>query len=239
MIPVRAAFNRLQGLLSGRRTGVGRVRFGSLRRVTPISRQFGYDRGRPVDRYYIEQFLAKHANAISGNVLEIGDSTYTIRYGENRVTSSDVLHVNDDNPRATIVADLSNAPQIESDQFDCIIITQTLHLIFDLDATVRTLFRILRPGGTLLLTVPGITHVSADRWGTSWFWAFTDQSIRRLFAGVFPESNLQITTFGNILTTTAFLYGLAMEDLRTSELHAHDPHYQLIISLRADRPRDA
>src|SRR5689334_3710614 len=37
---------------------VGEVRLGDLRRLTPISRNWGFDRGQPVDRYYIENFLA-------------------------------------------------------------------------------------------------------------------------------------------------------------------------------------
>src|SRR5215210_7162112 len=54
--------------------------FGSLRRVTPLSRYFGFDRGLPIDRYYIENFLARQAEDIHGRVLEIGDNSYTQRY---------------------------------------------------------------------------------------------------------------------------------------------------------------
>ena len=43
---------------------VGRVRFGSLRRLKPISAECGSERGRPIDRYYIEQFMAENAEDI-------------------------------------------------------------------------------------------------------------------------------------------------------------------------------
>ena len=86
---------------------VGRVSFGNLRRVTPISREFGFDRGLPVDRYYIENFLTHHADDIRGRVLEIGDNSYTRRFGGDHVTKSDVLHVVEGNPQATIVGDLT------------------------------------------------------------------------------------------------------------------------------------
>src|SRR5262245_32603403 len=102
----------------------GLVRFGGLRRVTPISRVFGLDRGTPVDRYYIEHFLSAHAADISGRVLEIGEDTYTFQFGGERVVNSDVLHVEVSNPKATIVADLTDASNISSDEFDCIILTQ-------------------------------------------------------------------------------------------------------------------
>jgi hypothetical protein len=83
---------------------VGLVRWGDLRRLTPISRAWGYDRGLPIDRYYIEQFLSVYAADIKGHVLEVKDNNYTVKYGGDRVTKSDVLHKAEGNPRATIVA---------------------------------------------------------------------------------------------------------------------------------------
>src|SRR5689334_2088523 len=91
---------------------IGAVMFGSLRRLTPISRDWGFDRGRPIDRYYIERFLEANANHIQGRVLEIGDNSYTRRFGGERVTISDVLHIEEGNPQATIVADLANAEHL-------------------------------------------------------------------------------------------------------------------------------
>jgi len=137
---------------------VGKVRFGSLRRVTPISQQWGFDRGLPIDRYYIENFLAHHENDIRGRVLEIGDNSYTPKFGGNRVTKSDVLYVEEGNPKATIVADLTSANHISSNTFDCIILTQTLQLIYDVQAALQTSFRILKPGGVLLATLSGIAQ---------------------------------------------------------------------------------
>ena len=40
----------------------------------PVSDHWGWDRGTPVDRYYIEQFLAEHAADVRGRVLEVKDS---------------------------------------------------------------------------------------------------------------------------------------------------------------------
>ena len=66
-------------------------------------------------------------------------------------------------PEATIVADLADAAHIPADAFDCIILTQTLHLIFDVRAAVATVRRILAPGGVVLATVPGISQVDRGR----------------------------------------------------------------------------
>ena len=213
----------------------GEVRFGDFRRLTPISRAFGYDRGLPIDRYYIEAFLATYALDIHGHVLEVGDDSYTRRFGGDRVLKKDILHVAEGNPEATMVADLAHADHIPSNLFDCIILTQTLHLVYDVDAALQTLCRILKPGGVLLATFPGISQISADEWANSWYWSFTMLSARRIFEKVFAASNLTIQSYGNVLTAAAFLQGLAADELDQDALDHSDPHYQALITVRAVR----
>lgn len=218
------------------RPQVGKVSFGSLRRVTPISRDFGFDRGLPIDRYYIENFLARQADDIQGRVLEIGDNSYTRKFGGDRVTKSDVLHIVEGNPEATIVGDLTCADHIPSDSFDCFILTQTLHLVYDVRAALKTLYRILKPGGVALVTFPGISQISHDEWGKYWCWGFTTLSGQRLFEEVFPTANVKIETHGNVLAATAFLHGLAVEELRREELEHRDRDYEVLITVRVVKP---
>jgi len=217
---------------------VGMVNFGDLRRVTPISARWGFERGRPVDRYYIERFLSERSQDVRGRVLEIAENSYTLRYGGDRVTQSEVLHAEEGNPNATIVGDLSSGENIPSDAFDCIILTQTLLVIYDVRAVIRTLYRILKPGGVVLVTVPGVAHkitrFDMDRWGD--YWRFTSLSIRMLFEEVFPAENVTVKTSGNVLTATAFLYGLAAEELTEEEFSYHDPDFELSIAVRAVKP---
>ncbi len=212
---------------------VGAVDFGSLRRLTPISRQFGFDRGLPVDRYYIEKFLAENKADIKGRVLEIGDNSYTRQFGGDRVTQSDVLHIVEGNPQATIVGDLSKAENIPSDAFDCLVLTQTLQMIYDVRSAVKTIHRILKPGGVALVTIPGISHVSEDEWAKYWSWNFTSKSGQLLFAELFPEGNIQLETHGNVLAAIAFLQGIATVELDSSELDHCDRQYEVIITVRA------
>ncbi|MBD2358446.1 methyltransferase domain-containing protein [Tolypothrix sp. FACHB-123] len=215
---------------------VGEVKFGHLRRVKPISQYFGYDRGLPIDRYYIENFLFQQVEDIRGRILEIGDNFYTTRFGGDRVTKSDVLHVKDGNPDATIVGDLANAENIPSNAFDCLVLTQTLHLIYELPAALKTIYRILKPGGVALITVPGITQISVDEWKDYWCWSFTAISVQKLFDEFFPQANVLINTYGNVLAATSLLQGLAAEELQKQELDYHDPSYQVLISVRAVKP---
>jgi glycosyltransferase involved in cell wall biosynthesis len=216
---------------------VGWVRFGSLRRLVPISQEFGYDRGQPIDRYYIENFLAYRARDIHGRVLEIGDNSYTLEFGRAQVTHSDVLHSEAGNPQATIVGDLTNADHLQSEAFDCVILTQTLHLIYDVQAALQTVYRILKPGGVLLATVPGISQIGYDRWGATWYWSFTPLSATRAISQVFPPGNSVVESHGNVLTSSAFLYGLAAKELRPSELGYNDPYYPMLITIRATKPK--
>jgi glycosyltransferase involved in cell wall biosynthesis len=213
----------------------GKVNMGDFAVTRPFSTEFGYDRGGPVDRYYIETFLEKNESLVRGRVLEIGDSEYTLRYGASRVTQSDILHVDDTNPFATFVGDLTNAPHIPGDAFDCIILTQTLHLIYNYKAAIETCFRILKPGGSLLLTVPGISHVGQDQWGKLWHWSFTNNSIARILADYFAKDKTIIETFGNVLSSTAFLYGMGLPELTKNQMNIFDPHYQLIIAALASK----
>ncbi len=215
---------------------VGWVKFGSLRRLQPVSRTFGIERGVSIDRYYIEKFLSKQALDIRGRVLEIADSEYTRRFGGDRVVKSDVLHVQEGNPKATIVADLASGNQIPSNSFDCIILTQTLQFIYDARGAIVNLHRILKPGGILLATLPGISQISRydmERWGE--YWRFTTLSARKLFEQAFLSSRIAVDTYGNVLAANAFLQGLATEELRPDELEYQDPEYQLIITVRAEK----
>jgi peptidoglycan/xylan/chitin deacetylase (PgdA/CDA1 family)/SAM-dependent methyltransferase len=210
--------------------------FADPRMVEPVSREWGYERGLPVDRYYIERFLARHEQDVQGRVLEIGDNSYTRRFGADRVTTSDVLHVVPGNQNARFVGDLAHADHIPTEAFDCIILTQTLQLIYDLPSALRTVYRVLKPGGVLLATFPGLTRTSQTEWPGSWFWRLTPASARRIFEAAFPAQSLELVSHGNVLTASAFLYGLAVNDLTATELDHEDPDYDVIVTVRAVKP---
>ena len=219
---------------------VGSVSLGSLARLTPISQRWGFDRGLPIDRYYIEQFLSRYRLDVQRRVLEIANNTYTYQFGGDRVTKSDVLYVKAGNPKATIVADLTSADHIPSNTFDCAILTQTLQFIYDVPVALKTLYRILKPGGVLLVTFPGISQISRedmDNWGE--YWRFTTLSSRKLFEQVFPSEQLTIAAYGNVFTALSFLHGLATEELRQEELDFRDPNYEVLITVRAVKPEVA
>lgn len=213
---------------------IGQVTAGDFERLTPFNTNFGYERGGPIDRYYIEGFLQKEAASIRGRVLEIGDNSYTMQFGGEQVSQSDILHVNENNPQATFVGDLSAAPHIPDNTFDCLILTQTLQFIYDFRGALHTCYRILKPGGTLLLTVPGITPLDQGEWRDIWYWSFTDKALQRLGADTFPGgSSFEISSFGNVRVATAYLYGLGLPEIDQASLDYYDPQFQVINAVKA------
>jgi SAM-dependent methyltransferase len=184
-----------------------------------------------VDRHYIESFLAEHCEDIRGRVLEVQDSGYTDRFGTS-VERRDVLDVDPANPKATIVADLAAADGVPGDSFDCFILTQTLHLIYDARAALRHACRLLRPGGVLLATLPAVSRISQGAAAND-YWRFTPASAAALFGEVFGPERISVHSYGNVLTAIAFLAGMAREELSPRELDVRDEHFPVVVAVRA------
>jgi peptidoglycan/xylan/chitin deacetylase (PgdA/CDA1 family)/SAM-dependent methyltransferase len=212
---------------------------GSLARATPLSHDWGYERGTPADRPLIERHLAAHAADICGVVLEIQEDDYTKRFGGTRVERGDVLDVDITNPRATIIGDLRAVEHVRSETYDCIILTQTLHVIDDMPAVIRECERLLKPGGVLLATLPSASRVCLEYGPEADFWRVTDAGARQLFAGVFSAADVETTAFGNPLVNAAFGFGLASEDLPAGSYDTNDPYFPMVIGVRARKGRAA
>ena len=227
--------SRLRTLLGLQPTTARRLRYPALDgllSVRPKSEHWGWDRGTPVDRYYIERFLAEHAGDVRGNALEVKDTMYTSRFGQG-VTRTDILDVDAANPQATIIADLSVGEGIPPSFYDCFVLTQVLQYIYDVHGAVTQCERLLRPGGVLLVTVPCLSRI-AHRDGLEWdYWRFTAASCRRLFGEAFGDDNVTVRTHGNVLASVAYLRGLALEEIPRHKLDVDDPYFPLLVTVRA------
>jgi len=219
-----------------------RVRWGNLRRTTPFG-AFGFERGEPVDRRYIAAFLDREREGIGGDVLEVKDAAYTRRFGGSRVTASHVVDVDAGNPAVTVVADLCAPGALPASAYDTIILTQVLQFLPDPDAALRNLWAALRPGGTMLVTVPCLSrldvleHRLQERPATGhdlWRWtpAGLDLALRRAM----PGARIDVEPAGNVLTALAFTMGLAAEDLRNDEIDRVDPHLPVLALAVVHRP---
>lgn len=213
-----------------------RVRGDFLTRSTPVSETWGLDRGTPIDRWYTEQFLGRHCRDIKGRTLEMADPRYTRRFGGDDVTQSDVLHLIEDNPDATIVGNLVSGDGVPEQAFDCLIVINTFPIVFEVEEALKTCHSALNPGGVLLANFHGIyPRVPEDPAWVGDFWRFTTDSVQRLCGAVFGQSNVTVEASGNVRSAAAFLYGLAAEELGEDALNLRDTRYEVVINVRAQR----
>jgi len=209
--------------------------FATFRSVRPKSQKFGFDRGGPINHYYIEKFIEENSKYINGTVLEIADSRYSKKFGKN-VNKFEILHFLNDNPKATIVADLTKIESLPENFADCFICTQTLNFIYDFKSALRGIHRLLKPDGVLLATVSGISQISRydmDRWGD--YWRFTTLSCEKMFKEVFGAENVVVDFYGNCLSARMFLNGQSSMELTKKELDYKDNDYQVLITIKAHK----
>lgn len=196
----------------------------------PISQQFGTERGTPIDRYYIDQLLEEHSEFIKGDVLEIEDNTYTVRFGKDHVARSIVMDVSAQNSSISFNGNLETGEGIKDEIADCFILTQTLMYIFDLKSAVHNIARLLKRGGNALITCSGISQNSRrcmDDYGCCF--NFNVDALRRLFEQEPDMEVLEAGSFGNVKTVSAHLNGLCCEDLTAEDFVPNDKYYPLIV----------
>lgn len=230
--PVRRALRQVIAPFVRRLPG-RRVRWGTLRRLRPFSRHYGYDRGEPVDRCYIDAFVSSQRDAIRGDVLEIREPDYASRYGQG-VTHVHVVDIDRGNRQATLIADLTAEGSLPAVSYDCVILTQTLQFLRDVEAALANVRQALRPGGTLLLTVPCTGKVDHEA-PTSDYWRWMPAGLKHVLERGFPGDRVRVEGHGNLLAGVAFLMGLAQEELREDELIHDDPSFPLVVCARVDR----
>ena len=214
---------------------IKRTYWHNLRRIHPLSKIFGFDRGTPIDRYYIERFLQTNKSLIRGIVLEVSEDHYSKKLGTD-IIKQEVIDHDKNNPKATIIADLTQPSTLPQSQIDCFICTQTLNFIYDFKKAVEGIHYVLRKDGVTLTTIAGLCQISRydmERWGD--YWRFTDLSIKKIFTEVFGENNVEVQTYGNVLTAVSLLEGIASEELESKELDFHDPNYQILITVKATK----
>lgn len=209
------------------------INWGSLRRLFPLSACYGFDRGKPIDRYYIEKFLEKNKADIRGSVLEIKDRSYTRRFGRGKVNQSDVLDIDHSNKKATIYTDLRDTEALPKNKYDCIILTQTLNFIDDYDTVISSVYRMLKENGIFLCTLPSVSRIDYNFGENGDFWRFTKASAQYVFKKHFTEKKLQVHTYGNVFVNICFLEGISVEEIDSKELNYYDKYFPLIVCIRA------
>lgn len=210
--------------------------FRRLLPLQPFSRVFGSDRGLPIDRYYIEHFLGQQRRWITGPCLEVAENLYVDRFGTD-VDRCDILHFDgSESDEATLIGDLCHPSTLPQNQYDCFVCTQTFQYLYDYETAIRSTHQLLRPGGTLLATLPTISRRSvSDEQAWKEYWRFTPDCVARGFAEVYGEDNVRIEAYGNVMAASAFLLGLATHEIGRRKLDYYDPDYPMLVSVVAHK----
>lgn len=200
--------------------------------LRPSSTRFGLERGKPIDRVFIEKFLADNKEYIHGTVIEIGDNRYMSQYAQ-LIENPVIMHVNG---WGGMKGNLATGEGIVDNYADCLICTQTLQHIYDIQPCIENIYRLLKPGGTALITNGYIGELSMydyKNWGE--FWKFTDMTAEKLFSRSFDNSKINVNAYGNVKAAIGFLYGMCAEDMPNDVFEYSDSQYPMIVAVRATK----
>jgi hypothetical protein len=231
---------RIKRMLGKRLTVAARLRWrrlpvprwGNLRRTRPFSDSFGFERGSPIDRHYVNRFLEAHRSLITGSVLEIQLTGYTDRFGRG-VQEAHTLDINPDFA-PTYCCDLAEARTlVPASRYDCFLLPNTLYALTDLEGSLREAYRIVRPGGAILATTATFVPLVPD--GAD-YWRLTEAGWRELAGRVWPAGCFDVTAYGNCLSAAAAMLGLAAEELTDEELDHYSPRYPVLVGIVCRKP---
>jgi len=215
----------------------GHIQFGDLGSLIPAGDRLSDRKGTSIYNYYTEQFLRANTGWMQGTVLEDGGIRYAKWYGSKKVLQIDALFLDRASvPAGKNIVTLKDADLISSHTYDCIILRQTLQYTYNIKDVLLTLYRILKQGGVLLATVPGISRNQKEDHHADRYWSFTTLSVKRLCEEVFPASLILVRSYGNVMTAMALIHGLKASELKGRQLDFHDPLYPVVVAVRAVKP---
>jgi hypothetical protein len=220
---------RLRSLIRG----YERPRWGNLRRTVPFSATYGFERGTPIDRYYLHAFLTQQQHLITGDVLEVQTDAYAQRFGRGvrRADTFDIVP----SPDVTYVCDFSHCEgAIPNRAYDCLLLPNTLPHFRELESALSNAIRVVRPGGAIVASAAGLLPLTGD---VPEYWRLSPDGWRERLSAAWPGATLEISGHGNCLTAVAAQLGLALEELTPAELDAHDPRYPVLTTIVCRAPQ--
>ncbi len=231
--PVKQQARRISSWRRGRRI-IAPVRWGSIRRTRPFSARWGADRGTPIDRAYSNRFFELHSLDIHGEVLEVQAPIFSGVYGTD-ISKTEILDIEPRNMLATIVADLNDADVLPRDAFDCVLAPQTIQYLTQPVTGLKNLYASLRPGGVLLVTAPFIQKIDHNGEGADRL-RLSPLAFNEMLETSCDGAEIEVESFGNVLTSIAFLMGISAEEMRPQDFDVFDPAYPMLVAARVRRP---
>lgn len=108
-------------------------------------------------RYFLQRFLEEAAQQMSFNAYILdagaGDCRYASLFSHTKYFALDFAQVDKSYGSLDVIADLASIP-LANESFDAIICTQVLEHVPSPQMVLAEFYRLLRPGGSLWITVP-------------------------------------------------------------------------------------
>jgi SAM-dependent methyltransferase len=163
-------------------------------------------------RHYLDRHLIASIPLYRGKVLDIGGVKIN-RRGEFRIPvekENDWTCLNQSKASgAEILASVPPVP-VPDESYDTVLMSEVLEYIEDAPALLKEVHRLLRPEGTLIMSVPFIHPLHGDPQYDCW--RFTETGIRKLIAPHFTVE--KFATLGGFWAVTLdLILNLAKQDL--------------------------
>ena len=200
----------------------GTVRFGDFGRLWPFSQRFGFDRGAPVDRYYLQQFVRSIRPIVRGRCLEIGGSLKNNWFYRFDVDEFRTLELEQSKRADDLVGDAADPGVLDPASWDSILAFHVLEHCPNPFAVVSNMCAWLKAGGHACIVVPCAQRVHNHPGD---YWRFMPDGLRVLFRDF---SEVDVSTYGNPLTVVSNYVGLSHTELVAEDMDAVHPDYPVL-----------
>ena len=118
-------------------------------------------------------------NYASGDLLDLGcgNKPYEEWYNKNTKTQTGCDVMQSDKNRVDVIC-LATDLKFEDNKFDTVLATQVLEHVYDHHSMIKESFRVLRPGGNMILTVPFTWELHEEPFD---FFRLTKHGLKELF----------------------------------------------------------
>ena len=223
-----AAFELLErkGLLV---PSVHHLQWGDLRRRFPVDANYGFGRGTPIDRFYLDIFLRKIKKNVCGKILEIGADQKRLDLKKYKPGARfDSLDI-EGKSKPTFTANAEVQSILKPRSYDSILAFNVLGHCRNPFSVTKNMHTWLRPGGIAFCAVSSSQRVGRCPEDC---WKIQPDGLRALFSNF---RKIQIISYGNLTTTIGALQGLAAEELSKEELLDHHPDYPVLSCVIAEK----